>query len=137
MTVPVVNQQSLTLFPQVRPSATPGLTMLQVNIPTSHVMPELVSRTFPAPSSLHRVHATVLQPVRGHVTLPNTFAAPIVTTTGIFTPVVPIQSGGTNFVAFQSLGNIFRFCKYSGYRCSIAGGLVLCLCSIGVQSWIP
>ena len=27
MTVPVVNQQSLTLFPQVRPSATPGSTM--------------------------------------------------------------------------------------------------------------
>ena len=29
--------------------------------------------------------------------LPSTTATPIVTTTGIFTPVVPIQSGGTTF----------------------------------------
>ena len=92
-TVPVVDQQSLTLLPQVRLSATAGSTKAQVNIPTSHVLPNLSAWTFPAPSSLPTVHATVPQPVRGQVT--NTTAAPIVTTTWVFAPVVPIQSRGT------------------------------------------
>ena len=91
MTVPMVNPQSRTLLPHVQPSVT------QVNIPTSHVIPNLSAWTFPAPSSFPTVHATVPQPVRGQVTLPSTTASPIVTTTGIFAPVVPIQSGGTTF----------------------------------------
>ena len=66
--------------------------MTQVNIPTN-----LSAWTFPAPSNFPTVHATVPQPVTGQVTLPSTTAAPIVTTTGIFAPVVPIQSGGTTF----------------------------------------
>ena len=89
LTVPVVNQQSLTLFPQLRPFATLGSTIPQVNIQTSHVSPNLSPWTFPALSSLPTVHATV--------PLPNTIVAPIVTKTGIFTPVVPIQTGGTSF----------------------------------------
>ena len=92
MTVPMVNPQSRTLLPHVQPSVT------QVNIPTSHVIPNLSAWTFPAPSSFPTVHATVPQPVRGQVTLPSTTASPIVTTTGIFAPVVvPTQSGGTTF----------------------------------------
>ena len=97
VTVPVVNQQPLTMFSQVQPSVAPATTRTQVNIPSSHVIPNLSAWTFPAPSSLPTVHATVSQPVRGQVTLPNTTAAPIVTTTGIFAPVVPIKSGGTTF----------------------------------------
>ena len=97
VTVPVVNQQPLTMFSQVQPSVTPATTRTQVNIPTRHVLPNLSDWTFPAPSSFPTVHATVQQPVRGQVTLPSTTAAPIVTTTGIFTPVVPIQIGGTTF----------------------------------------
>ena len=91
VTVPV------TMYTQVQPSVTPTTTMTQVNIPTSHVIPNLSAWTFPAPSNFPTVHATVPQPVRGPVTLTSTSAAPIVTTTGIFTPVVPIQSGGTTF----------------------------------------
>ena len=91
VTVPV------TMYTQVQPSVTPTTTMTQVNIPTSHVIPNLSAWTFPAPSNFPIVHATVPQPVRGPVTLTSTSAAPIVTTTGIFTPVVPIQSGGTTF----------------------------------------
>ena len=91
MTVPMVNPQSKTLLPHVQPSVT------LVNIPTSHVIPNLSAWTFPAPSSFPTVHATVPQPVRGQVTLPSTTASPIVTTTEIFAPVVPIQSGGTTF----------------------------------------
>ena len=91
MTVPMVNPQSRTLLAHVQPFVT------QVNIPTSHVIPNLSAWTFPAPSSFPTVHATVPQPVRGQVTLPSTTASPIVTTTGIFAPVVPIQSGGTTF----------------------------------------
>ena len=90
-TVPV------TMYPPEQLSVTPTTTMTQVNIPTSHVIPNLSAWTFPAPSNLPTVHATVPQPVRGPVTLPSTTTAPIVTTTGIFTPVVPIQSGGTTF----------------------------------------
>ena len=86
VTVPV------TMYTQVQPSVTPTTT-----IPTSHVIPNLSAWTFPAPSGFPTVHATVPQPVRGPVTLPSTTTAPIVTTTGIFTPVVPIQSGGTTF----------------------------------------
>ena len=91
VTVPV------TMYTQVQPSVTPTTTMTQVNIPTIHVIPNLSAWTFPAPSNFPTVHATVPQPVRGPVTLTSTSAAPIVTTTGIFTPVVPIQSGGTTF----------------------------------------
>ena len=90
-TVPV------TMYPPVQLSVTPTTTMTQVNIPTSHVIPNLSAWTFPAPSNLPTVHATVPQPVRGPVTLTSTTTTPIVTTTGIFTPVVPIQSGGTTF----------------------------------------
>ena len=97
VTVPVVNQQPLTMLSQVQPSVAPATTRTQVNIPTSHVKPNLSAWTFPAPSSFPTVHTTVPQPVRGQVKLPSTTATPIVTTTGIFTPVVPIQSGGTTF----------------------------------------
>ena len=97
VTVPVVNQQPLTMSSQIQPSFAPTTTMTQVNIPTSHVIPNLSAWTFPAPSSFPTVHATVPQPVRGPVTLTSTTTTPIVTTTGIFTPVVPIQSGGTTF----------------------------------------
>ena len=97
VTVPVVNQQPLTMSSQIQPSFAPATTMTQVNIPTSHVIPNLSAWTFPAPSSFPTVHATVPQPVRGPVTLTSTTTTPIVTTTGIFTPVVPIQSGGTTF----------------------------------------
>ena len=90
-TVPV------TMYPPVQLSVTPTTTMTQVNIPTSHVIPNVSAWTFPAPSNLPTVHATVSQPVRGPVTLTSTTTTPIVTTTGIFTPVVPIQSGGTTF----------------------------------------
>ena len=90
VTVPVA------MYAQVQPSVTPTTTMTQVNIQPSHVIPNLSAWTFPAPSNLTTVHATVPQPVRGPVTLTSTTAAPLVTTTGIFTPVVPIQSGGTN-----------------------------------------
>ena len=90
-TVPV------TMYPPVQLSVTPTTTMTQVNIPTSHVIPNLSAWTFSAPSNLPTVHATVPQPVRGPVTLTSTTTTPIVTTTGIFTPVVPIQSGGTTF----------------------------------------
>ena len=93
VTVPVVNQQSLTMFLQIQPSVTPATTMTQVSIPTSHVIQNLSAWTFPAPSSFPTVHATIPQPVRGHVTLLSTTASPIVTTTGTFAPVVPIQSG--------------------------------------------
>ena len=95
--VPVVNQQPLTMFSQIKPSVAPATTMTHVNIPTSHVIPNLSAWTFPAPSRFPTVHATVPQPVRGHVTIPSTTASPIVTTTGIFAPKVPIQSGGTTF----------------------------------------
>ena len=97
VTVPVVNQQPLTMFSQVQPSVAPATTRTQVNIPTSHVIPNLSAWTFSARSSFPTVHATVPQPVTGQVTLPSTTASPIVTTTGIFAPVVPIQSGGTTF----------------------------------------
>ena len=97
VTVPVVNQQPLTMFSQIQPSVATATSMTQVNIPTSYVIPNLSAWTFPAPSSFPTVHATVPQPVRGHVTIPSTIASPIVTTTGIFAPVVPIQSGGTTF----------------------------------------
>ena len=97
VTVPVVNQQPLTMFSQVQPSVAPATTRTQVTIPSSHVIPNLSAWTFPAPSSFPTVHTTVPQPVRGQVMLPSTTATPIVTTTGIFTPVVPIQSGGTTF----------------------------------------
>ena len=91
VTVPVVNQQPLTMFSQVQPpSVAPATTRTQVNIPASHVLPNLSAWTFPAPSSFPTVHATVPQPVRRQVTLPSTTASPIVTTTGIFAPVVPI-----------------------------------------------
>ena len=91
VTVPV------TMYTQVQPSVHPTTTMTQVNIQTSHVIPNLSAWTFPAPSNFPTVHATVPQPVKGPATLTSTTAAPIVTTTGIFTPVVPIQSGGTTF----------------------------------------
>ena len=91
VTVPV------TMYTQVQPSVTPTTTMTQVNIPTSHVIPNLSAWTFPAPSDFPTVHATVPQPVRGPVTVTNTSTPSIVTTTRIFTPVVPIQSGGTTF----------------------------------------
>ena len=97
VTVPVVNQQPLTMFSQVQLSVAPATTRTQVNIPSSHVIPNLSAWTFPAPSSFPTVHTTVPQPVRGQAMLPSTTATPIVTTTGIFTPVVPIQSGGTTF----------------------------------------
>ena len=95
--VPVVNQQPLTMFSQVQPSVAPATTRNQVNIPTSHVIQKLSAWTFPAPSSFPTVYATVPQAERGQSTLPSTTAAPIVTTTGVFAPVVPIQSGGTTF----------------------------------------
>ena len=85
------------MYPPVQLSVTPTTTMTQVNIPTSHVIQNLSAWTFPAPSNLPTVHATVPQPVRGPVTLTSTTTTPIVTTTGIFTPVVPTQSGGTTF----------------------------------------
>ena len=97
VTVPVVNQQPLTMFSQVQPSVAPATTRTQVNIPMNHVIPNLSAWTFPAPSSFPAVHATVPQPVRGQVTLPSTNASPIVTTTGIFAPVIPIQSGRNTF----------------------------------------
>ena len=101
VTVPVINQQPLTMFSQVQPSVAPATTRTQVNIPTSHVIPNLSAWTFPAPSSFPTVHATVPQPVRGQVTLPSRTAAPIVTTTGILEPVVPIQIGGTTFYSYS------------------------------------
>ena len=91
VTVPV------TMYPQVQSSVTPAATMTQVNIPTSHVIPNLSAWTFPAPSSFPAVHAAVPKTAGGHVSLPNPTAVPIVPTTGVFAPVVPIQSGGTTF----------------------------------------
>ena len=41
VTVPVANQQLLSMFPQVQPSVTPATTMTQVSIPTSHVLSNL------------------------------------------------------------------------------------------------
>ena len=90
-TVPMVNPQSRTLLPHVQPSVT------QVNIPTSHVKPNLSAWSFPAPNRFPTVYAAVPQPVQGEVTSTSTTAAPKVTNTGVFTPVVPIQSGGTTF----------------------------------------
>ena len=92
VTLPVVNQQPLTMFSQVQPYVAPATTRTQVNIPTIHVLTNLSAWTFPAPSNFPTVHATVPQPVRGQVTLPSKTAEVIVTTTGIFAPVVPIQS---------------------------------------------
>ena len=91
MTVPMINPQSRTLLPHVEPSVT------QVNISTSHVIPNLSAWSFPAPNSFPLVYAAVPQPVQGEVTSTSTTAAPEVTNTGVFTPVVPIQSGGTTF----------------------------------------
>ena len=97
VTVPVVIQQPLTMFSQVQPSVAPATTRSQVNIPTSHVIPNLSAWTFPAASIFTTVHVTVPQPVSRQVALPSTTAAPIVTTADVFAPVVPIQSGGTTF----------------------------------------
>ena len=58
VTVPVVNQQPLTMFSQVQPSVAPTTTRTQVNIPSSHVIPNLSAWTFPAPSSFPTVHTT-------------------------------------------------------------------------------
>ena len=71
--------------------------MTHVNIPTNHVIPNLSAWTFPAPSILPTVHATVPQPIRGQVTLTSTSAAQIVSIAGVFAPVDPFQSGGTTF----------------------------------------
>ena len=59
VTVPVVNQQPLTMLSQVQPSVAPATTRTQVNIPSSHVIPNLSAWTFPAPSSFPTVHTTV------------------------------------------------------------------------------
>ena len=85
------------MLPQGQPFVPPATTRTQINIPASHVIPNLSAWTFPGPSSFPTVHAAVPQPVRGQVLLASTSAAPIVTTTGVFTPVVPIQSRGTTF----------------------------------------
>ena len=87
----------MTLLAHVQPSVAPVTTKTQVNIPTSLVMPNLSAWTFHAPSLLPTVHATVSHPVRGEATSTSITAAPIVTNTGVFTPVVPIQSRGTTF----------------------------------------
>ena len=91
MTVPMVNPQSRILLPHVQPSVT------QVNIPTSHVIPNSSAWSFPAPKRFPTVYAAVPQPVQGEVTSTSTTAALKVTNTGVFTPVVPIQSGRTTF----------------------------------------
>ena len=91
MTVPMVYPKRRTLLPHVQPSVT------QVNIPTNHVIPNLSAWSFPAPNRFPTVYAAVPQPVQGEVTSTSTTAAPRVTTTGVSTPVVPIQSGGTTF----------------------------------------
>ena len=90
-TVPVVNQQSLTMFPQVQSSVPLVTTLTQVNNPTSHVLPNLSAWTFPAPSSFLTILATVSHPVRGCYV-----NEPIVATRGNFVPVVPIQCGETS-----------------------------------------
>ena len=97
ITVPVLNPQNLTMLPQVQPFVTPATTRTQVNIPASHIIENLSAWTFPGPSSFPTVHAAVPQPVRGQVLLASTSAAPIVTTTGVFTPVLPIQSRERTF----------------------------------------
>ena len=45
--VQVVNQQPPTVFSHVQPSVAPATTRNQVNIPTSHVIPNLSAWTFP------------------------------------------------------------------------------------------
>ena len=98
MTVPMVNPHSRTLLRQVQPSVTPATTKIQVNILTSHVIPNLSAWTIPAPSRFPTAQAAVPQQhVNGEVTSTSTTAAPKVANTGVFTPVVPIQSGGTTF----------------------------------------
>ena len=98
MIVPKVNPQSMTMLPQVQPSVVLlPTTKTQVNVPTSHVIPNLSAWTFLAPSSFPTVHAAVPQPVRGKFTSTSTTAAPILTNHGVFTQVVPIQCGRTNF----------------------------------------
>ena len=102
VTVPVVNQQLLTMFSQVQPSVAPATTRTEVNIPTSHVIPNLSAWTFPAPSSNPTVHAAVPKTAGGHVSLTNPTAVPIVPTTGVFAPVNPIQSGEQLFIVTLS-----------------------------------
>ena len=123
VTVPVASQQSLTRFSQVQPSVGPSTTMTQVNIPTSHVIPNLSDLTFPAPSNLPKVHATVPQPVRGQFTLTSTSEAPIVTTTGVSAPVVitihiPVRTSRILLVRFlfNQSANIFFWKFYTCHK---------------------
>ena len=85
------------MLPQVPLSVTPATTKTHVNISRSNFIPNLSAWTFRAPSSFPTVHASVPQPVRGQVTFRSTTAPPTLTTKGIFTPVVLIQSRGTTF----------------------------------------